>query len=177
MLFLLIGFVVMDGFDLGVGMLLPVVAKDDEERRVLLNSVARCGRATRWAHRRCRHLVRRLALVYAASFSALYRALHVPAVRPLPAPGRFRLSQQAAGALRRRWWGPGPGGWRPAADPGVWRDPGLCCKACCFASIRPFASTTAPSEFHWPLLLTCMGTALALLMLHGASFLQCKTQG
>ena len=32
-------------------------------------------------------------------------------------------------------------------------------------------------NFHWPLLLTCMGTALALLMLHGASFLQCKTQG
>ena len=38
-LFLLIGFVVMDGFDLGVGLLLPVVGKSDEERRVLLNSV------------------------------------------------------------------------------------------------------------------------------------------
>ena len=31
--------------------------------------------------------------------------------------------------------------------------------------------------FHWPLLLTAMGTALALLLLHGASFLQCKTLG
>lgn len=38
-LFLLVGFVVMDGFDLGVGMLLPVVGKTDDERRVLLNSV------------------------------------------------------------------------------------------------------------------------------------------
>ena len=30
---LLIGFAVMDGFDLGVGTLLPVIAKTDDERR------------------------------------------------------------------------------------------------------------------------------------------------
>ena len=38
-LFMLIGFVVMDGYDLGVGLLLPLVGKTDDERRVLLNSV------------------------------------------------------------------------------------------------------------------------------------------
>ncbi len=36
---LLIGFAVMDGFDLGVGTLLPFVARTDGERRVLLNAV------------------------------------------------------------------------------------------------------------------------------------------
>src|SRR5690606_31167776 len=36
---LLIGFAVMDGFDLGVAALLPVVARTDEERRVALNLV------------------------------------------------------------------------------------------------------------------------------------------
>jgi cytochrome d ubiquinol oxidase subunit II len=36
---LLIGFAVMDGFDLGVGALLPFVAKTDDERRVLINSI------------------------------------------------------------------------------------------------------------------------------------------
>ena len=36
---LLIGFAVMDGFDLGVAALLPVVAKTDAERRVVINVV------------------------------------------------------------------------------------------------------------------------------------------
>ena len=36
---LLIGFAVMDGFDLGTQMLLPFVAKTDVERRVVINAV------------------------------------------------------------------------------------------------------------------------------------------
>ena len=36
---LLIGFAIMDGFDLGVGMLLPFVARSDTERRVVINTV------------------------------------------------------------------------------------------------------------------------------------------
>jgi len=36
---LLIGFAVMDGFDMGVGALLPFVAKTDTERRVAINTV------------------------------------------------------------------------------------------------------------------------------------------
>ena len=36
---LLIGFAVMDGFDLGVAMLLPYVARSDVERRVMINSI------------------------------------------------------------------------------------------------------------------------------------------
>ena len=33
------GYVILDGFDLGVGMLGPIVAKDDREKRILLNSI------------------------------------------------------------------------------------------------------------------------------------------
>ncbi len=36
---LLIGFVVMDGFDLGTAALLPIVARTDMERRIAINSV------------------------------------------------------------------------------------------------------------------------------------------
>ncbi|MGH8088531.1 MAG: cytochrome d ubiquinol oxidase subunit II, partial [Stenotrophomonas sp.] len=35
---LLVGWAVMDGFDLGVGTLLPFVAKTDEERRLVINT-------------------------------------------------------------------------------------------------------------------------------------------
>ncbi|WP_456316837.1 cytochrome d ubiquinol oxidase subunit II [Teichococcus aestuarii] len=37
---LLIGFAVADGFDLGVGALLPFVGRTDMERRVAINSIA-----------------------------------------------------------------------------------------------------------------------------------------
>ncbi|MEL6419321.1 MAG: cytochrome d ubiquinol oxidase subunit II, partial [Pseudomonadota bacterium] len=36
---LLIGFALTDGFDMGVGALLPFVAKTDVERRVVINTV------------------------------------------------------------------------------------------------------------------------------------------
>lgn len=36
---LVCGFAVMDGFDLGIGMLLPFLGKSDEERRVMLNAI------------------------------------------------------------------------------------------------------------------------------------------
>ncbi len=36
---LLIGFAVMDGFDLGAAILLPFVARTDAERRVVINTV------------------------------------------------------------------------------------------------------------------------------------------
>ena len=38
-LFMMVGFIVMDGFDLGIAMLLPVVSKDDDDRRLVINSV------------------------------------------------------------------------------------------------------------------------------------------
>lgn len=39
LVFLVCGFTVMDGFDLGIGMLLPFLGKTDDERRVMLNTI------------------------------------------------------------------------------------------------------------------------------------------
>jgi hypothetical protein len=36
---LLIGFAIMDGHDMGVGTLLPVLARDDTDRRVMINTI------------------------------------------------------------------------------------------------------------------------------------------
>ena len=36
---LLIGFAVTDGFDMGVGMLLPFLGQNDDERRVIINTI------------------------------------------------------------------------------------------------------------------------------------------
>ncbi len=37
---LFIAFALMDGFDLGVGTMLPFIAKTDEERRMVINSIS-----------------------------------------------------------------------------------------------------------------------------------------
>jgi hypothetical protein len=59
---LLIGFALTDGFDMGVGALLPFVAKTDTERRVVINTVGpRLGRQPSVVHPRRRRDLRRLA--------------------------------------------------------------------------------------------------------------------
>lgn len=145
-LFLLIGFVVMDGFDLGVGMLLPVVANTDEERRVLLNSVGPVWEGNQvWLIAGAGTLFAAWPLVYAASFSALYVPFMFLLFGLFLRPVGFDYRSKLPDPLWRRWWdralvmGLCCRPWclaRPSAS---------CCKACRFASIRTFASTTAPS--------------------------------
>ena len=71
-----IGYFILDGFDLGVGMLLPVIGKDDLSRRVMINSIA-----TVWDGNEVWLLVAGGAtfaafpLWYATMFSGMYLAL------------------------------------------------------------------------------------------------------
>jgi len=44
---LLIGFALLGGFDLGIGALLPFVARTDPQRRVMLNAIGPTWRAIR----------------------------------------------------------------------------------------------------------------------------------
>jgi cytochrome d ubiquinol oxidase subunit II len=70
---LFIGFIVMDGFDLGVAALLPFVAKTDDERRVALNTVGATWEGNQvWLVTAGGALFAAWPLVYAASFSVLY---------------------------------------------------------------------------------------------------------
>lgn len=45
---LFIGFAVTDGFDMGVGALLPIIGKDDTERRIMVNTIAPIGMVTKY---------------------------------------------------------------------------------------------------------------------------------
>ena len=177
-LFLLVGFVVMDGFDLGVGMLLPVVGKTDDERRVLLNSVGPVWEGNQvWLIAGAGTLFAAWPLVYAAAFSALY----VPFMFLL-----FGLFLRPVG-FDYRSKRPDPG-WRRGGDRALvvggllptlvfGATLGLVLQGLPFRFDAALRIHYGAFAFHWPLLLTAMGTALALLLLHGASFLQCKTQG
>ncbi len=73
---LLIGFAIMDGFDLGVGILLPFVAKTDIERRVVLNSVGPVWDGNQvWLILGAGAIFAAWPHVYAVTFSGFYFAM------------------------------------------------------------------------------------------------------
>jgi cytochrome d ubiquinol oxidase subunit II len=73
---LLIGFAVTDGFDMGVGALLPFIGKDDTERRVMINSVAPHWDGNQvWLITAGGALFASWPTVYAVSFSGFYVAM------------------------------------------------------------------------------------------------------
>ncbi|MEI4973130.1 cytochrome d ubiquinol oxidase subunit II [Aeromonas caviae] len=177
-LFLLVGFVVMDGFDLGVGMLLPVVGKTDDERRVLLNSVGPVWEGNQvWLIAGAGTLFAAWPLVYAAAFSALYVPFMFLLFGLFLRPVGFDYRSKLPDPVRRRWWDRAlvVGGLLPTLVFGATL--GLVLQGLPFRFDAALRIHYGAFAFHWPLLLTAMGTALALLLLHGASFLQCKTQG
>ncbi|HXM58712.1 MAG TPA: cytochrome d ubiquinol oxidase subunit II [Candidatus Dormibacteraeota bacterium] len=70
------GYLVLDGFDLGVGMLLPFVARDDTERRVILNSIGPIWDGNEvWLVVAGGVLFAAFPIVYAALLSGFYWAM------------------------------------------------------------------------------------------------------
>lgn len=75
---LLIGFAVTDGFDMGVGTLVPIIGKTDSERRIMINSIAPHWDGNQvWLVTAGGALFAAWPLVYATSFSGFYFAMIV----------------------------------------------------------------------------------------------------
>lgn len=73
---LLIGFAIMGGMDLGVGALLPVVARNDEERRVLINLIGPTWEGNQvWLILGGGAIFAAWPPLYAVSFSGFYIAM------------------------------------------------------------------------------------------------------
>lgn len=73
---ILVAFMVTDGFDMGVGCLLPLIARNDDERRVLINSVGAHWEGNQvWLILAGGALFAAWPRVYAAAFSGFYVAM------------------------------------------------------------------------------------------------------
>ena len=73
---LLVGFAIMDGHDMGVGTLLPFVGKNDEERRVVINTVGPHWDGNQvWFITGGGAIFAAWPLVYATAFSGFYWAM------------------------------------------------------------------------------------------------------
>ena len=177
---LLIGFAIMDGHDMGVGTLLPILGKDDTERRVMINTIAPHWDGNQvWFITAGGAIFAAWPFVYAIAFSGLYWALLLVLFALFFRPVGFEYRSKLPNPIwRKSWdWGLFAGSAVPALVFGV-----------AFGNLFlgvPFRLDDTMRSFHsgsfWALLnpfaLLFGITSLMLLTLQGATFLSHRTDG
>ncbi|ENY71866.1 cytochrome D ubiquinol oxidase subunit II [Aeromonas diversa CDC 2478-85] len=177
-LFMLVGFVVLDGFDLGVAMLLPLMGKDDEERRLVINSVGPVWEGNQvWIIAGAGALFAAWPLVYAAAFSVLYVPMVVLLFGLFLRPVGFDYRSKLGDAAWRRWWDRAlvVGGLLPTLVLGATL--ALVMQGLPFRFDSALRLHYGPFVLHGAFIAAVTATALALVLLHGASFLHGKVAG
>ncbi|WP_454010467.1 cytochrome d ubiquinol oxidase subunit II [Aeromonas sp. Marseille-Q7275] len=102
---LLIGFAITDGFDMGVGALLPFVGKKDVERRVMLNTMGPHWEGNQvWLVTAGGALFAAWPMVYAAAFSGFYIAMILTLMALFFRPVGFKYRSLLEGAQWRTSW-------------------------------------------------------------------------
>jgi cytochrome d ubiquinol oxidase subunit II len=102
---LLIGFAIMGGMDLGIGTLLPFVARTDEERRVLLNLSGPTWEGNQvWLILGGGAIFAAFPPLYAASFSGFYIAMIAILLALILRPVGFKFRGKMEGTKWRNTW-------------------------------------------------------------------------
>jgi len=176
---LLIGFTLTDGFDLGTAALLPFVARNDEERRLVINSIGATWEGNQvWFILGGGAIFAAWPFVYAVSFSGFYLAMFLvlSALILRPVGFKYRSKRQSA-AWRTGWdWALFVGGFVPALVFGV--AVGNVLTGIPFrldTDLRAFYEGTLLGLFH-PFSLLAGLLSVAMLVLHGASWLAIKIE-
>jgi cytochrome d ubiquinol oxidase subunit II len=102
---LLIGFAIMDGFDLGVAALLRVLAREDAERRALLETIEPVWEGNQvWLILGAGAIFAAWPLLYAAAFSGFYFAMLLTLLAFIVRPVGFNFRNKLADPRWRETW-------------------------------------------------------------------------
>lgn len=102
---LLAGFAIMDGFDFGLAALLPILGRNDEERRVLLETIEPTWEGNQvWFILGGGAVFAAWPLLYAVSFSGMYEAILLVLLAFIVRPVGFNFRNKVAGRLWRNIW-------------------------------------------------------------------------
>ena len=102
---LLIGFAIMDGFDMGIGALLPFVARTDTQKRVLINSIGPFWEGNQvWFILGGGAVFAAWPLLYAVAFSGFYFAMFLVLVGFILRPVGFDYRNKVADPRWRAVW-------------------------------------------------------------------------
>lgn len=177
---LLIGYALTDGFDLGVGALLPFVAKNDLERRVAINTIGPIWEGNQvWFILGGGAIFAAWPPLYAVSFSGFYIAMFLILASLILRPVGFKYrSKRESAAWRNGWdWALFVGGFVPALVFGV--AVGNVLKGVPFylaEDMRVFYTGSFFGLLNPFALLTGL-VSLSMLVMHGGAWLALKSDG
>lgn len=102
---LIIGFAIMDGFDMGVAILFPFIATRENEKRILLNSIAPFWDGNQvWFILGAGAVFAAWPHVYAVSFSAFYFVMMIILLALILRPVAFEYRSKVDNKIWRRVW-------------------------------------------------------------------------
>lgn len=102
---LLIGFLILDGFDLGMAIFLPILGKGDEERRIMINTIAPVWEGNQvWLILGAGASFAAWPYVYAVSFSGLYGAMFLALFGLILRPVGFKFRSKMPSPSWRKYW-------------------------------------------------------------------------
>ena len=176
---LLIGIAVMDGFDLGSAILLPIVGRTDLERRIVINTVGPVWEGNQvWLILGGGAIFAAWPLLYAVAFSGFYLAMLLLLLSLILRPVGFKFRSKLEGKRWRVIWDAAlfVGGLVPALVYGV-----------------AFGNVLQGVPFHFddtlrmtyegsllglfnPFALLCGLVSVAMIIMHGATWLAVKTE-
>jgi cytochrome bd ubiquinol oxidase subunit II len=177
---LLIGFAVTDGFDMGVGTLLPFVAETDVERRVAINTIGATWEGNQvWFILGGGAIFAAWPQLYAISFSGFYLAMFVVLAAMILRPVAFKYrSKRPDPAWRTAWdWALFTGSFVPALVFGV--AVGNVLLGVPFSLDDDLRMTYQGSFFGLfsPFSLLCGLLSVAMLVTHGGAWLGMRAGG
>jgi cytochrome d ubiquinol oxidase subunit II len=177
---LLIGFAMLDGFDMGVAVLMPYAARTDTERRVMINAIGPIWEGNQvWFILGGGAIFAAWPLIYATAFSGFYLAMLVILLALILRPVGFDYRNKIADPRWRRWWDVAMfvGGFVPALVFGV--AVGNLLQGVPFRideTMRSFYAGGLIGLLN-PFGLLCGLVSVAMVAMHGAQYLQLKTVG
>ncbi|SFK05788.1 cytochrome d ubiquinol oxidase subunit II [Celeribacter neptunius] len=182
---LLIGFALTDGFDMGVGALLPFVGKTDKERRVVINTIGPVWEGNQvWFILGGGAIFAAWPPLYAVSFSGFYLAMFLVLAALILRPVGFKYrSKRDSAKWRTTWdWALFVGGAVPALVFGV--AVGNVLQGVPFYltpdMLMPMYEGNAIMKLLGllnPFALLAGVVSLSMLLMHGAAWLGLKTEG
>ena len=178
---LLTGFAVMDGFDMGVGALLPFLGKTDDERRQMLNAVGPVWEGNQvWLLLGAGAIFAAFPPAYALAFSGFYLAMLVVLLSLIVRPVGFKFrSKIDHPRWRNVWdWCLFASGFVPALVFGV--AVGNLLSGVPFHytdDVRIVYDGNGLTELLHPFALVCGLVSLSMLVGHGAVYTAIKTEG
>jgi cytochrome d ubiquinol oxidase subunit II len=177
---LLIGLAVMDGFDLGAAMLMPIIGKTDTERRVVINTVGPVWEGNQvWLVVGGAAIFAAWPMLYAVSFSGFYFAILLLLLSLILRPVGFKNRSKLQNARWRHFWDGALfiGGLVPALVYGVAFGNVLQGVPFSFDDTLRVTYTGSFLGLFNPFALLCGIISVTMLVMHGGAYVACKTEG